>query len=116
MDSASIDVSGDGKVTKVITKEGTGDCPTTGKKVKVHYTGKLTNGEKFDSSRDRNKVFQFDLGKGQVIKGWDLGIATMKKGECCTLTIDPTYGYGSRDMGPIPKNSTLIFECELVDF
>lgn len=84
----------------------------------VHYTGTLTNGKKFDSSRDRGETFQFKLGAGEVIKGWDVGIASMKKGERAILTIHPDYGYGDRSVGGglIPAGSTLIFDCELVDF
>lgn len=82
--------------------EGTGATPKSGQTVVVHYTGTLTDGSKFDSSRDRNQTFKFRLGAGQVIKGWDEGLATMKVGGQRKLVIPPTLGYGSRGVGPIP--------------
>jgi peptidylprolyl isomerase len=95
-------------------QEGTGAIPQAGQVVTVHYTGTLENGTKFDSSYDRNRPFQFKLGAGQVIKGWDEGLATMKVGSKRKLIIPPDLGYGSRPVGPIPANSTLIFEVELL--
>jgi peptidylprolyl isomerase len=96
--------------------EGTGPMPKTGQKVSVHYVGTLQNGNKFDSSRDRNQPFQFNIGTGSVIKGWDEGVATMKVGGKRQLIIPPGLAYGSRAMGDkIPANSTLIFEVELLD-
>jgi len=95
---------------------GTGTTPKAGDKVKVHYTGTLEDGTKFDSSHDRDKPFSFPLGQGRVIKGWDEAIALMSKGEKRTLIIPPELGYGSRSKGKIPSNSTLIFEVELIDF
>lgn len=94
---------------------GTGAEAVAGKKVSVHYTGTLTNGQKFDSSLDRGKPFQFVLGAGQVIKGWDQGVAGMKVGGKRKLTIPPDMGYGARGFPPvIPPNSTLVFEVELL--
>jgi len=94
---------------------GTGAEAVSGKNVTVHYVGTLTTGSKFDSSRDRNQGFQFRLGAGQVIKGWDQGVAGMKIGGLRKLTIPPELGYGARGFPPvIPANSTLIFEVELL--
>lgn len=99
------------------TQAGTGDFPQKGNTVTVHYTGTLLDGTKFDSSYDRNDPFKFVLGAGRVIKGWDEGIALMKKGGKATLIIPPRLGYGSREIpGVIPANSVLIFEVELIDF
>jgi peptidylprolyl isomerase len=95
-------------------QEGTGALPKAGQTVVVHYTGWLTNGTKFDSSVDRGTPFRFKLGAGQVIKGWDEGLATMKIGGKRKLLIPPTLGYGSRGVGPIPANSELIFDVELL--
>ena len=94
---------------------GLGSVPKTGDKVKVHYTGTLEDGTKFDSSKDRNKPFEFTLGVGQVIKGWDEGLSTMKPGGKRKLIIPANLGYGSRSAGKIPPNSTLIFEIELIE-
>src|SRR5690349_9010277 len=96
--------------------EGSGAAPKAGDKVVVHYTGWLTNGTKFDSSVDRGQPFVFTIGRGQVIKGWDEGVATMKVGDKARLTISPELGYGARGAGGvIPPNATLIFEVELLD-
>lgn len=97
------------------TQVGTGAEAKAGTTVTVHYVGTLTNGSKFDSSRDRGKGFSFQLGAGQVIKGWDQGVAGMKIGGVRKLTIPPELGYGSRGFPPvIPPNSTLLFEVELL--
>jgi FKBP-type peptidyl-prolyl cis-trans isomerase FkpA len=96
-------------------KVGDGAEATAGKRVEVHYTGWLTNGTKFDSSVDRGKPFGFQLGAGQVIKGWDQGVAGMKIGGKRKLTIPPDLGYGARGAGGvIPPNATLVFEVELL--
>jgi FKBP-type peptidyl-prolyl cis-trans isomerase len=96
--------------------EGTGATPKTGDRVTVHYTGWLTDGSKFDSSVDRGQPFVFTIGRGQVIGGWDQGVATMKVGDKVRLTIPPELGYGARGAGGvIPPNATLIFEVELLD-
>uniref|UniRef100_A0A8C8XQL9 peptidylprolyl isomerase n=1 Tax=Panthera leo TaxID=9689 RepID=A0A8C8XQL9_PANLE len=105
-------------VLKIVKRAGNSEeMPMIGDKVYVHYKGKLSNGKKFDSSHDRNEPFVFSLGKGQVIKAWDIGVATMKKGEICHLLCKPEYAYGSAGSLPkIPSNATLFFEIELLDF
>jgi peptidylprolyl isomerase len=97
-------------------KEGTGTTASAGKSVSVHYTGWLaSNGKKFDSSVDRGQPFMFQLGAGQVIKGWDEGVSGMKVGGKRQLRIPPELGYGSRGAGGvIPPNATLIFDVELL--
>jgi FKBP-type peptidyl-prolyl cis-trans isomerase len=96
--------------------EGQGATPKAGDRVVVHYTGWLQNGTKFDSSVDRREPFVFTIGRGQVIKGWDEGVATMRVGDKVKLTIPPELGYGARGAGGvIPANATLIFEVELLE-
>jgi len=100
------------KVTKTATCE---KKSQKGDKIEVHYRGTLeADGSEFDSSFSRNQPLSFQLGKGQVIKGWDEGLLDMCPGEKRTLTIQPEWAYGSRSMGPIPANSVLVFETEMV--
>ena len=95
--------------------EGDGDCAERGNRVTVHYTGWLEDGSKFDSSLDRNDTFSFALGKGHVIRGWDLGVEKMRVGGKRKLTIPPHLGYGASGAGGvIPPNATLVFEVELL--
>lgn len=104
----------DGLVIEEI-KVGTGAEAKAGQTVSVHYTGWLTNGTKFDSSVDRGQTFQFPLGAGRVIKGWDEGVAGMKVGGKRKLTIPPALGYGANGAGAvIPPNATLVFDVELL--
>lgn len=95
--------------------EGNGEVATAGQKVTVHYTGTLTDGTKFDSSVDRGQPFEFNLGAGQVIAGWDQGVEGMKVGGKRKLTIPPSLAYGERGVpGAIPGGATLVFEVELL--
>lgn len=118
MEGEDITPKKDGGVLKLVKREGTGtELPMTGDKVFVHYVGTLLDGTLFDSSRDRGERFSFELGKGQVIKAWDIGIATMKVGEVCQLICKPELAYGSAGSPPkIPPNATLVFEVELFEF
>lgn len=99
----------------VMHKEGEGKQAEAGKTVKVHYTGKLQDGTKFDSSVDRGQPIEFPLGKGMVIQGWEEGIALLKEGGKATLIIPPNLGYGAMAKGPIPANATLFFDVELIE-
>lgn len=101
------------------TNPGNGDKPPKGSTVSVHYTGKLaSNGNVFDSSVTRGKPFEFKLGAGKVIKGWDEGVAQMSVGEKATITCPPDYGYGAQGVGNglIPPNATLIFDVEVLSY
>jgi len=100
----------------VVVEEGSGDTPKKGAMVTVHYTGKLLNGTKFDSSYDRKQPIDFPVGAGQVIKGWDEALLSMKKGEKRVLIIPPNLGYGPSGRGPIPPNAIMVFDVELVNF
>ena len=109
------DIKSDGNLRYIDEKVGDGASPAKGQHVKVQYTGWLTSGAKFDSSRDRNAPFDFVLGTGGVIKGWDIGVATMKVGGKRRLIIPGDLGYGARGSPPkIPTNATLIFDVELL--
>jgi len=111
MDSSN--VTNDGGVTKQILSEGTGDLAPKGKKVTVSYIGKFTDGKIFDQSTS----FVFTLGAGEVIKGWDVGVATMKLKEKAVFTIKSDYGYGDKGYpGAIPGKATLIFEVQLLKY
>jgi len=112
---ADVSIAKDGGCMKKVLAKGSGDeRPQIGNEVTVHYTGTLLDGTKFDSSVDRGDPFKFKLGVGQVIKGWDEGVASMRKGEKAILTCTPEYAYGAAGSPPtIPANSTLKFEVEL---
>lgn len=108
-------VTTDSGLQYVDIAEGTGAMPQTGQRVTVHYTGTLEDGTKFDSSRDRGRPFTFQIGVGQVIKGWDEGVGTMRVGGQRKLVIPSELGYGARGAGGvIPPNATLIFDVELL--
>ncbi|XP_026167900.1 peptidyl-prolyl cis-trans isomerase FKBP4 [Mastacembelus armatus] len=118
MEGEDITPKKDGGVLKLVKREGTGtELPMTGDKVFVHYVGTLLDGTQFDSSRDKGEKFTFELGKGQVIKAWDIGVATMKVGELSQLICKAEYAYGSAGSPPkIPPSATLVFEVELFEF
>ncbi len=97
-----------------ILQPGTGQAAQKGDQISVHYTGTFLDGTKFDSSLDRGEPFTFTLGTGEVIRGWDEGMVGMRVGEKRKLTIPPEFAYGDQNVGPIPTNSTLVFEVELL--
>ena len=97
-----------------VAKEGTGSTAANGKRISVRYTGWLPDGSQFDSSNDRGRPFELTLGAGRVIKGWEEGLKGIKPGERRQLIIPPSLGYGQRQVGTIPPNSTLIFNVEAV--
>lgn len=103
-------------VEKEVLVEGSGPKGKAGQTAVVHYVGCLLDGKKFDSSRDRGAPFEFVLGAGQVIRGWDEGVATMNVGEKANLIVGPDFGYGARGIGPIPGNAVLVFEVEVIAF
>ncbi|MEL6468465.1 MAG: FKBP-type peptidyl-prolyl cis-trans isomerase [Cyanobacteria bacterium J06623_4] len=108
-------VTTDSGLQYVVIEEGDGASPQAGQRVFVHYVGTLEDGTKFDSSRDRGRPFDFTIGRGQVIKGWDEGVGLMKVGDRRKLIIPPELGYGARGAGGvIPPNATLIFDVELL--
>jgi FKBP-type peptidyl-prolyl cis-trans isomerase len=120
VDSASPPASASASIASALEKEdvkvGTGPAAKKGDHVVVHYTGTLTDGTKFDSSRDRNEPFDFTLGQGQVIRGWDEGVVGMKKGGTRKLTIPSEMAYGKRGSPPkIPPDATLKFDIELLE-
>ena len=117
--SAAKPVTTSSGLQTIDTKVGTGASPRSGQTVVVHYTGWLyengVKGKKFDSSVDRNEAFEFPIGQGRVIKGWDEGVGSMKVGGKRTLIIPPALGYGARGAGgAIPPNATLMFDVELL--
>jgi peptidylprolyl isomerase len=115
MDNNENIITTDSGLKYVEIAEGEGATPQAGQTVTVHYTGTLENGKKFDSSRDRNQPFSFTIGVGQVIKGWDEGLSTMKVGGRRKLIIPADLGYGARGAGGvIPPNATLLFDVELL--
>mmetsp|Transcript_2113 Transcript_2113/g.3173 ORF Transcript_2113/g.3173 Transcript_2113/m.3173 type:complete len:231 (+) Transcript_2113:108-800(+) len=116
--NVEIPLTSDGGVTKLILVKGSSDeSPQSGDKVEVHYVGTLLDGSKFDSSRDRGDPFVFELGKGHVIRGWDVGVASMKRGEKAVLTCRSDYAYGASGSPPkIPADATLKFEVELLNW
>ncbi|HEY1047073.1 MAG TPA: FKBP-type peptidyl-prolyl cis-trans isomerase [Bacteroidia bacterium] len=100
----------------MLVKNPTGEKAKKGDQIEAHYHGTLANGKKFDSSRDRNQTFKFNLGEGRVIAGWDEAFAILRKGERAMIIVPPSIGYGAANMGSIPSNSTLYFDVELVNF
>ncbi|XP_077459436.1 peptidyl-prolyl cis-trans isomerase FKBP5 [Stigmatopora argus] len=113
-----VTVKKDQGIIKVVKHQGMdGELPMIGDRVTIHYTGRLLNGEIFDSSRERKESFSFNVGRGQVLKAWDIGVLSMRRGEVCTLLCKPEYAYGAAgNPKKIPPNSTVLFEIELLKF
>ena len=112
----TVQLAGPALVKEIVVAGKGAERPPPGSNVKAHYSGKLLDGSDFDSSRKRGKPFQFDIGQGRVIKGWDIGIASMLKNEKAVFTIASDYGYGARGAGGvIPPNATLVFEVRFAD-
>eukprot|EP00871_Galdieria_phlegrea_P005202 jgi/Galph1/5683/GphlegSOOS_G4392.1 len=110
------DISGDGGVIKRIQTPGTGPLISSGSTVTVNYVGKLDNGEVFDSTKERQEPFTFTVGQGQVIKGWDIALCTMKVGEVATIRCSPSYAYGKKGVPPvIPSSAYLTFEIQVLE-
>lgn len=110
--------SGTDRMQKVVVddvKIGGGDEAVEGKTVRVHYVGRLENGQEFDNSKKRGQAFEFTLGEGEVIAGWEEGILGMRVGGERTLVVPPQFGYGTEGIGPIPGNATLLFSVELLE-
>ena len=107
----------DNGIRYIVTHEGEGESPSKGTTVEAHYSGYLLNGQKFDSSVDRGQTFEFNVGNGEVIQGWDLSFLSMRKGEKRTIILPPDLAYGERGAGGvIPPNAFLVFDVELVNF
>ncbi len=113
IDSSKIDTLPSGLMI-YIRQRGNGNLPRPGQQVIVHYHGQLVSGEKFDSSYERGEPFSFPLGQGQVIRGWDEGIAQLPVGTQAVLIVPPHLGYGDQNLGVIPPNSTLVFYVEVL--
>lgn len=107
----AIEVSG---FVKVVIQEGSGPQPAAGSRCTLHYEGTLLNGKVFDASRPKGRTFSFNVGRGEVIKAWDQGVAQMKVGERAYLVASPGYAYGAHSPPPIPPNSVLVFDVELL--
>ncbi len=110
--------NGTDRMQKVViddVKIGGGEEAVAGRTVRVHYVGRLENGQEFDNSKKRGAAFEFELGAGEVIAGWEEGLVGMRVGGERTLVIPPQFGYGSQNVGPIPANSTLLFSIELIE-